>query len=102
MSAAVGPTERPKLSGESRAVSSRLRSAALDKLRSRESPDRPDPWSLDLRVPTVIATAGSCAQPTEARSSYDRGMEEVHDLLDLLWGFREPLHLGGDDEHVHA
>mmetsp|Transcript_143112 Transcript_143112/g.457451 ORF Transcript_143112/g.457451 Transcript_143112/m.457451 type:complete len:537 (-) Transcript_143112:64-1674(-) len=29
--------------------------------------------------------------PRWARSAYDRGLEEVNDLLDLLWSFEEPL-----------
>lgn len=40
--------------------------------------------------------------PRWARSAYDRGIEEIHDFLDFLWGFSETqssVSLGGASKH---
>lgn len=41
-------------------------------------------------------------RPRWAQSAYDRGVEEVHDLLDLLWAFREPWATNAGDDLVTA
>ncbi|CAK9000024.1 E4 ubiquitin-protein ligase UFD2 (RING-type E3 ubiquitin transferase UFD2) (Ubiquitin conjugation factor E4) (Ubiquitin fusion degradation protein 2) (UB fusion protein 2) [Durusdinium trenchii] len=54
------------------------------------------PPSVD--VPTVPGLP----PPRWARSAYDRGLEEIHDLLDLLWGFSagsDSVSLGGASKH---
>ena len=35
-----------------------------------------------------FGVSGGLPPPRWARSAYDRGLEEVNDFLDLLWGFR--------------
>mmetsp|Transcript_128449 Transcript_128449/g.256586 ORF Transcript_128449/g.256586 Transcript_128449/m.256586 type:complete len:529 (+) Transcript_128449:41-1627(+) len=38
--------------------------------------------------------------PRWARSAYDRGMEDVQKLLDLLWAFREPFETEGPSQET--
>lgn len=42
---------------------------------------------LDVEEIGFATSMGGLPPPRWARSAYDRGLEEIHDLLDLLWGF---------------
>ncbi|CAE8582406.1 unnamed protein product [Polarella glacialis] len=50
---------------------------------------------LSTNMAAEVPTLPGLPPPRWSRSSYDRGLEEIHDILDLLWAFREPLALPG-------
>jgi len=67
--------------------------AALERLprsRYRLSDEAADLLSLLSTTPSTDApTLPGLPPPRWSQSAYDRGVEEVHDLLDVLWAFRE-------------
>eukprot|EP00927_Polykrikos_kofoidii_P049482 TRINITY_DN43527_c0_g1_i1.p1 TRINITY_DN43527_c0_g1~~TRINITY_DN43527_c0_g1_i1.p1 ORF type:complete len:548 (-),score=91.94 TRINITY_DN43527_c0_g1_i1:104-1711(-) len=87
--------------GASTAIALRL--ARLDILALSRSPRSRYAFGDDVVDLTAllstdsVVTASSLGQtaglppPRWAKSPYDRAMEEIHDFLDLLWGFRDPL-----------
>lgn len=55
---------------------------------------------LSTATASEVPSAPGLPPPRWSRSEYDRGVEEIHDLLDLLWCSHEPVALEEDSAVV--
>eukprot|EP00933_Yihiella_yeosuensis_P052401 TRINITY_DN50467_c0_g1_i1.p1 TRINITY_DN50467_c0_g1~~TRINITY_DN50467_c0_g1_i1.p1 ORF type:complete len:538 (+),score=105.50 TRINITY_DN50467_c0_g1_i1:44-1615(+) len=55
---------------------------------------------LSTQPAAEVPCAPGLPPPRWSRSAYDRGIEEIHDFLDLLWAFRSPLKMSEEEATV--